>query len=392
MKEIQYLDIILIGLLKNERLLKNYLIRKQKEAENINFVSDTEFIQKCNDTVSLLENNIETQYLEKRNKLYQTVESLKSKNKPFEEELKLAEKLSKDSFYVQLSPFTKDKFKGEIWYNQIKSIKKYLDEISNQNFKFDVELRDLDIDNYLNFIFSQKSISRKSKENAVKALMKENKQEKTNSSSEIWNDYVFNQQNYWEEVTEVERELFDELRLKSLEELKSSFENFIKGSPKPRITLEKEFEAAVFDRLSKEPYQETTLNLINAILPKDLNKLAIVIGKLDFIKALQKPEKPEIKGLTLTQIALKCFYEGKVLNRENAKKELEGTKHSSGDKLYYHFSKWSNNTDRRACPDGKQKLRNKIKDIECVIEKLPSTNRVDAIKDLNILQEHLNKY
>jgi hypothetical protein len=73
MKEIQYLDLILIGILKNERLLKSYLIRKQKEAESKNFVSEIEFVQKCNAVISNLENNIETQYLEKRNYLYQAI-------------------------------------------------------------------------------------------------------------------------------------------------------------------------------------------------------------------------------------------------------------------------------------------------------------------------------
>ncbi len=52
MTEIQYLDLILNGILKNERLLKNYLIRKQKEAENKNFVSEIEFVQKCNAVIS----------------------------------------------------------------------------------------------------------------------------------------------------------------------------------------------------------------------------------------------------------------------------------------------------------------------------------------------------
>ena len=60
MKEIQYLDILLFGILKNESGFKSYLVRKQKEAENKNFVSETEFVQKCNAVISNLENNIET--------------------------------------------------------------------------------------------------------------------------------------------------------------------------------------------------------------------------------------------------------------------------------------------------------------------------------------------
>ena len=122
MKEIKYFDLILNGILKNERVLKSFLIRKQKEAENKNFVSETEFIQKCNAVISNLENNIETKYLEKRTELYQIIESLKSKNDPFEKELELLEKLSKDSFNIQLSTITNGKYKDELWHSQIKFI------------------------------------------------------------------------------------------------------------------------------------------------------------------------------------------------------------------------------------------------------------------------------
>ena len=58
MKEIQYLDILLLGILKKETGFKSYLVRKQKEAEMKNFVSEVEFFENCNETVSLLENII----------------------------------------------------------------------------------------------------------------------------------------------------------------------------------------------------------------------------------------------------------------------------------------------------------------------------------------------
>jgi hypothetical protein len=193
MKEIQYLELILSGILKNERVLKSFLIRKQKEAESKNFVSETEFVQKCNAVISNLENNIETQYLEKKIELYQIIEALKSKKDPFEKELELLEKLSKDSFNIQLSTITNGKYKEELWYSQINLIKNCFVEINNQNFKITTEIKDLNLDNYLDFIFSQKEISRETKENAVEVLMEVNKQEKTSLNKQIWYDYVFNQ-------------------------------------------------------------------------------------------------------------------------------------------------------------------------------------------------------
>ena len=80
-------------------------------------------------------------------------------------------------------------------------------------------------------------------------------------------------------------------------------------------------EAAVFDRLSKEPYQETTLNLINGILPKDLNQLAIVVGKLDFTKTLNEPKAVKIPE---KWYALLYWFELKVSGKEPPK-GVDGT-------------------------------------------------------------------
>lgn len=396
MREIQYLDLILIGILRNEHLLKSYLIRKQKETEYKNFVSEMEFFQKCSDSVSILESNLETQYLEKKRELFQIIELQKSNKEPFEKELELANNLSLDQFNINLSTITNGKYKDELWYSQIELIKNCIVEIKNQDFKINAEIKDLDIDKYLNFVFSQKEISRETKENAVDVLMEENKQEK--STYGVWQDYVFNQQNFWKEITLEERKLFEELRTKSFEEMNTLFLNTIKGSPKPKAVLKKEFEAAIIDRLSKEPFQKTTSDFMEGLLTKDLNVLATVIGKLDFIKSNQLPKAKKIleikyfKSLTLREIALKCYYEGKILNRDNAIIELKNTKHNSNDKLYSNFTKWSTKLERTSDPDSKVKLLNKIKLFERVIQSLPKSKRTAAIDDLKILESYITKY
>ena len=319
MKEIQYLDILLFGILKKESGFKSYLVRKQKEAEKKNFVSEVEFFENCNETVNLLENRIESQFLEKRYELYQTIELLKSNKEPFEKELKFVNNLSKDHFNINLSTITNGKYKDELWHSQIKLIKNCIGEIKNQNFIITSEIKDLDIDNYLDFIFSQKEISRETKEKTVQVLMEENKQEK--STYEVWYDYVFNQQNYWKEITQVERKLFGEIRTKSFEEMNTLFLNTIKGSPKPRVVLKKEFEAVIIDRLSKEPFQKTTSDFMEGLLPKDLNILAAVIGKLDFIKSIQQPK---VEKISEKWYALLYWFELKI-SGEKPPMGVEGT-------------------------------------------------------------------
>ena len=375
MAELQYIDMILKGFFNDESLLKSYLIRKQKEVEKENFIKESEFIKRCYNVVLLFADDIENQYIESK------------------EESDFIEKPSRENFYIQLSSFTDDKFKGELWHSQIQFIKKCIDEINNHFITIDIAIKDLDVEKYLNFVFLHKSISRESKKRAILKLMEDAKSEKTISNYRIWIDYVFNQQNYWIEPTEEERKLFDELRVQSSEQVKSLFESYSKGSPKPRVDLIKEFEAVIINRLSKEPFQKTTSDFMEGLLPKDLNILAAVIGKLDFIKSLNNPEvNSKLKNLTLSQIALKCFYEGKVMNRETAKEELIGTEQESSGKLYFHFAKWSKNTNRLADPESKIKLYNKINDFERVIESLTLTKRESANNDLDILKSYISRY
>jgi len=150
--------------------------------------------------------------------------------------------------------------------------------------------------------------------------MKVNKKEKTSLNKQVWNDYVFNQHNYWKEITQDERKLFGELRAKSFEEMNALFINTIKGSPKPRAVLKKEFEAAIIDRLSKEPFQKTTSDFMGGLLTKDLNILAAVIGKLDFIKAIKLPKE---KKFSVHLKALLYWLELKAYGKEPPK-DFEG--------------------------------------------------------------------
>lgn len=316
MKNFQFLEIIIDGILKNELHLKNYLIRKQKEAENKNYFSEIEFYQKCSAVITQLESNIELQFTDRKKKLQQTIELLKSKNNPFKKELKASENLSLDSFYINLSIYTKGKYEGELWLSQINYIKKCIDEIHSQKFKITTEIKDLDIDNYLNFIFSKKAISSKNKENAVVILMNENNQESTEENYQIWRDYVFNQQKYWKTLTKKDKKSFEELRTMSLNETNTLFEKYIKGSPKPTINLEKEFEAAILKRLAEEPFLKTTYEFIQGLLPQDINKLAIIIGKLDFIKNLKNQKE---KILPEKWYALLYWFELKVSGNEPPK-------------------------------------------------------------------------
>lgn len=93
--------------------------------------------------------------------------------------------------------------------------------------------------------------------------------------------------------------------------------------------------------------------------------------------------------LSINQIALKYFYEGLQITRENGKGIAEQYGHTSGEKLFQRFTFYSSTANRKAKPDNysPRKLKNKIKLIESVIELLPFDKQARAIDEALILNK-----
>lgn len=237
MTNILFIDILLNGFFDDASLLKEYLIRNQKNAEKQTFVTKQEFYKRCYNIITILESKIDYDFSKRQNELYMIADLRESENKPFEKFIVEAEELSKKSFSLNLLTLTNGRLIGKLYFNDIQYIKNILDEIN----------------------------------------------------------------------------------------LKT-------------------------DEISQE------------------NKL------------------------TISEIALKYFYEGIFINRENANKYLEGTGHTSGDKLYNDYIKWSDRQNRKADPESKRKLKNKIKLFENVIDLLPENKKGKAIDELKILNSFICKY
>jgi hypothetical protein len=121
------------------------------------------------------------------------------------------------------------------------------------------------------------------------------------------------------------------------------------------------------------------------------NDIQICEGYINYLKA-KKLTKPEADKLTFKQLALKLVYEGKNVTRDNSKDFLEITNLNSGDKLYNEFNFFQNTTDRKADPQSKVKLNNKIKLFEIVIDLLEEKYKPKAEDELKILKSYLSKY
>lgn len=237
MTNILFMDILLNGFFDDASLLKEYLIRNQKNAEKETFITQQEFYKRCYNIITILESKIDNDFFKRQNELYMIADLRESENKPFEKFIVEAEELPKKSFSLNLLTLTNGRLIGRLYFNDIQYIKNILNEIN----------------------------------------------------------------------------------------LKT-------------------------DEISQE------------------NKIPI------------------------HQIALKYYYEGIFINRENANKYLEGTGHTSGDKLYNEYIKWSDKQNRKADPESKTKLKNKILLFETVIDLLPEIKKAKAIDELKIIRSYMAKY
>jgi hypothetical protein len=128
------------------------------------------------------------------------------------------------------------------------------------------------------------------------------------------------------------------------------------------------------------------------------NVLETYIQFLDnklFVNKKTSTTKQE-KELTLSELALKYYYEGIFINKENANDYLIGTEYKSGYKLYQFYNKWSKNDFRKSDPSedlkSKVTLKNKITSFETVYELLPENKKSIAKIEIEKLKSYLSDY
>jgi hypothetical protein len=144
--------------------------------------------------------------------------------------------------------------------------------------------------------------------------------------------------------------------------------NFPDATPKGYILTDSEKE------LAKRVYETYSHNY---------NKLNEVIEKLDKRFSTGEPKaKPEF---TMKEIALRYVYEEKAITKENSNEIAKSFGHNSGHKLYLDFNFYSDKTNRKAKPETKKTMENKIELFEKVIEVLPDKYKQKAIDELKIL-------
>ncbi len=95
-------------------------------------------------------------------------------------------------------------------------------------------------------------------------------------------------------------------------------------------------------------------------------------------------------NLTLNQIGLICFYEGRSVTKANCNEIAREYGLKSGHKLYQHYNRHQSKADRQARPDPYSKtiMKNKLNLFNSVLGELSEENKDKARQDIKILENH----
>ncbi|WP_233897716.1 hypothetical protein [Tenacibaculum piscium] len=108
-----------------------------------------------------------------------------------------------------------------------------------------------------------------------------------------------------------------------------------------------------------------------------------------YLNEIQTKKEPQQIKLSIKQVALKYIYEGKSITRQNSNSIIKGYGHTSGDKLYNEYTRYSSKANRTANEETEQRLKNKIKLIESVISLLSIENQDKPKKEITDLKAKL---
>ncbi|SOS49090.1 hypothetical protein TNO021_430098 [Tenacibaculum dicentrarchi] len=146
------------------------------------------------------------------------------------------------------------------------------------------------------------------------------------------------------------------------------------------------------DTIKKLKEREEALNQLkdidNIVYETYLAELKNEYSK-KYLNKIQTKKEPQKIKLSIKQVALKYIYEGKHITRQNSNSIIKEYGHTSGDKLYNEYTRYSSKTNRIANEETEQKLKNKIKLIESVISLLSIENQEKPKKEITDLKAKL---
>lgn len=137
-------------------------------------------------------------------------------------------------------------------------------------------------------------------------------------------------------------------------------------------------------KVIKDSYQRL-INYLDGAIPVLDDFIQVTDGNIKKATKIEniKMDKPK---LSMKQIALKYYYEGKLITRANGNEIARQYGQNSGEKLFHEFTYFSSTANRTGSEDSEKKLINKIKLISSIVDSIeePYNQRaIDELKNLN---------
>ena len=159
------------------------------------------------------------------------------------------------------------------------------EEILRQEFDrmYEIPLSELDIDNYVNWVLTHKSVTRTEKKEMVLRLI--GLREKTIENYRLAIKEIFFKTTYWKEPTPQELENFPLWREHAYKRELDFLNSKTIGSALPLKEIKRQELVRVEEKLN-QLFPELLTDLYNKWLPKDFYSLADMVGIIDYLKYL----------------------------------------------------------------------------------------------------------
>ena len=146
----------------------------------------------------------------------------------------------------------------------------------------------------------------------------------------------------------------------------------------------------------KKSYKETVdfFTELHKMATDKLNEAKIIQSNKNILRqnSIEDPQNDNLHQKTpMKEIALKYYYEGIAITKNNGDEIAKKFGHNSGHRLYQLYNHYADNTNRRGQERTEKRTLNKIKLIENIIFLLSKEKQQKAIDDVESLKIKLSE-
>lgn len=193
-------------------------------------------------------------------------------------------------------------------------------------------------------------------------------------------------------ILALDRNLMEELWKNLFRFLNPYCEGFCPPAPQLDKKDKIEFGGIIENIIVPEQVSRLFAPIEEEVYPENPDKTLVMLTESTQPPDLLRQVPPPANGkLEFKKAALILFYYGIVVTRGNCDEYARYFGQTSGEKLYQHYTSYSNSTDRRARLATDLKTKNKIRLFESELDYLSPEGKAAAQKDISILKQNMER-